>query len=324
MKNKVDYIIARILAHEASSDDMLLFSQWLNESDSNKQKFRLLKSYWDAEVSFNNTLIPSISSDKMEQALLKQIHKNKIRHFIRITIPAAATIALLLGLSVFLFSEYSKKQVKAYYTYITDDHKSSFTMNDGTIVTLNKNSRLKYTDNFNKNDRGVILEGEAYFEVAKDPSKPFYVDVNNARVTVLGTHFNVKEDKESDIITTTLIEGSVLFEANKDRMKMEPNQQLVYCERTQKMDVNQVDADSFISWKTNLLKYKSIPFIYLISDLEKNYSVSIQVENQSLLKPDVTVSGTFEKDQNIEQILKVIAKSLPIRWHNNDGIYYIR
>ena len=324
MESKINHIIAHVLSGEASSDDILLLSEWLNNSEQNKEEFRRLKNYWDAEVAFNQSVFPSLSAEKLEQAVIGGQKKAKKERIGRQFIFAAAAIAVLVVLSVVSVMKYSGHMATEHYTYMTDERKSSFTMDDGTIVTLNKNSKLYFTDAFGKAERSVELDGEAYFEVAKDASHPFKVHIDGASITVLGTHFNVKADTESDEITATLVEGSIRFEGAKQQIVMTPNQQLTFSRLTNKIDIKHVDTDNFTSWKNGLLKYKSIPFIELISELEKIYKVKIKLENKRLAEPYMTVSGTFSKDQNIEEILGVISRSLPIHWYNSNGVYYIR
>lgn len=322
MESKINHIIAHVLSGEASSDDILMLSQWLNNSERNQKEFRRLKNYWDAEVAFNQSLQPSLSAEKLERTIACQQKKVKKAVFGHRFMFVAAAIALMAVLSVVSMMKYSGHIVTEQYTYMTDEHKSSFTMADGTVVTLNKNSKLNFTDAFGKTERSVKLEGEAYFEVAKDASRPFKVNIDGASITVLGTHFNVKGDAEE--ITATLVEGSIRFEGAKQNIVMIPDQQLTFSRLTNKIDVKHVDTDNFTSWKSGLLKYKSIPFIELIAELEKIYKVQIKLENKKLAEPYVTVSGTFSKDQNIEEILKVISRSLPLHWYNSNGIYYIR
>ena len=224
--------------------------------------------------------------------------------------------------SLFLYN--TKDRTSEYYTLLAGEHTSNFTMEDGTVITLNKNSRLNYSDKYGKDNRNVKLEGEAYFEVAKDSGKPFQVEMNGASITVLGTHFNVKADAESDDITATLVEGSIRFEGAKQNIVMTPNQQLTFSRSTNKVDVKQIDTDTFTAWKDGLLKYKSIPFTKLIENLKDMYQVEIRIDDERLADPSVTVSGTFDQRQSFDQILKVISYSLPVRWTNHDGVYHIQ
>lgn len=231
---------------------------------------------------------------------------------------------MLFIFSTAFFLYNTKDRTSEYYTLLTDEHTSNFTLEDGTVITLNKNSRLSYSDKYGKDSRNVKLEGEAYFEVAKDSNKPFQVEMNGASITVLGTHFNVKADAESDDITATLVEGSIRFEGAKQNIVMTPNQQLTFNRSTNKVDVKEIDTETFTAWKDGLLKYKSIPFIELIENLKDIYQVEIRIDDERLADPSITVSGTFDQKQSIEQILKVISCSLPVQWTNNDGIYHIQ
>ena len=202
---------------------------------------------------------------------------------------------------------------------------NQITLTDGTRIWLNAESQLEYPENFEGQEKRVVrLKGEAYFEVAKDPSKPFQVEMNGASITVLGTHFNVKADAESDDITATLVEGSIRFEGAKLNIVMTPNQQLTFNRSTNKVDVKEIDTDTFTAWKDGLLKYKSIPFTELIENLKDIYQVEIRIDDERLADPSITVSGTFDQKQSIEQILKVISHSLPIRWTNKTGNYHIQ
>lgn len=324
MENNINHIIARTLSGEASSEDILSLSEWLNDSERNRDEFRQMKSYWDAEVTFCHSVAPSLQANKLLREVEQRCKNQKRQQQWRLFAPLAATVALVLALSALSFMHYRYYQASEYYTLLTDEHKSSFTMDDGTQITLNKNSRLTYTNAYGKKERSVKLEGEAFFEVSKDATKPFVVAAGEASIIVLGTHFNVKADTSSDDITATLVEGSIRFEGSKQNIVMTPNQQLTFSCSTNKIDLKQVDTDTFTGWKNGLLKYKSIPFINLIIELEKTYQVEIKIENKQLTKPDVTVSGTFSSEQNIEQILKVITRSLPIKWSNSNGTYYIR
>ena len=300
MENRINHIIARVLSGESSSDDILSLSEWLNENEKNRDEFRRLKNYWDADVAFKHSVAPAFSADKLQQKINVQRRQTARRQLWRNAIPLIAAACLLFIFSTALFLYNTNDRISEHY------------------------SRLSYSDKYGKDSRNVKLEGEAYFEVAKDPSKPFQVEMNGASITVLGTHFNVKADAESDDITATLVEGSIRFEGAKQNIVMTPNQQLTFNRSTNKVDVKEIDTDTFTAWKDGLLKYKSIPFTELIENLKDIYQVEIRIDDERLADPSITVSGTFNQKQSIEQILKVISHSLPIRWTNKTGNYHIQ
>lgn len=186
MENRINHIIARVLSGESSSDDILSLSEWLNENEKNRDEFRRLKNYWDADVAFKHSVAPAFSADKLQQKINVQRRQTARRQLWRNAIPLIAAACLLFIFSTALFLYNTNDRISEHYTLLTDEHTSNFTMEDGTIITLNKNSRLSYSDKYGKDSRNVKLEGEAYFEVAKDPSKPFQVEMNGASITGIG------------------------------------------------------------------------------------------------------------------------------------------
>ena len=196
-------------------------------------------------------------------------------------------------------------------------------LSDGTRVWINSASVLRFPSAFG-DTRDVFVEGEAYFEVAKNPERPFIVDMGNASIRVLGTTFSVKADKGKDQITAVLLEGSIRFESPTQQVLLAPDQQLTFIRSTNKIDIQSVNAKENLAWKDGLLKYKSIALCTLLNELEKRYEIPIHIENKRLLDPNVTVSGTFSEDQSLKEILQVISRSLPIKWSQRDGTYYIQ
>ena len=324
-----DAIIDKVLNNKASAEDAKAVSEWLATEEGHdylsKRIDREVSSLTENEVE---DWVPHvIPEEKMQQRFLQQITLRRRVNSYRRWWAAAVLIPFIflcgsvwfLADKVGLFSETEYAEL-----VVPCGEQMRVVLQDGTIVQLNSDTRLKYPKKFGIFNRTVELWGEGYFEVAKDPSKPFQVEMNGASITVLGTHFNVKADAESDDITATLVEGSIRFEGAKQNIVMTPNQQLTFSRSTNKVDVKEIDTETFTAWKDGLLKYKSIPFIELIENLKDIYQVEIRIDDEILADPSITVSGTFDQKQSIEQILKVISCSLPVQWTNNDGIYHIQ
>lgn len=324
MENDINHIIARVLSGNSSSTDFLSLSDWLSSDEKNKKEFGLLKSYWDAEVSFTYSMAPTLSLEKLSNKINEQEKKRKFRRISLIAYPIAAAVAILVVLTTIIHLQTQQTKTEQYYTYLTDKNKSHITLDDGTKIILNRNSRLTYSDAYGAERRHVRLEGEAYFEVAKNPAKPFIVDIDNAYIQVLGTVFSVKADKGNDQVKAVLLEGSIRFESPTQKVLMTPNQELTFYRATDKINVESVNARDNISWKDGLLKYKSVALCTLLNELEKRYDYPIRIENKQLMDPKVTVSGTFSEDQSLKEILQVISRSLPIKWSQRNGTYYIQ
>jgi len=352
MKTKIDYIIARVLSGEATSDDILTLSNWLNEDKENRTEFSQLKNYWDAEVSFNNFSEPVFSLQKIQQEI-EQPKPNVFRKLSwHIWGPVAAGIAILLTITSLFIYSYKGNETEHYFTYLANDHRTEFSLIDGTKIVLNRNSKLVYSDAFGKKERKVRLEGEAFFDVESNPEKPFIVSVANdeMRIKVLGTQFNVKAYPDKKNIHTTLVKGSVVLQftdASKEKTEkkldesfsevvyskisnkiineiiMLPDEKITYNLISKETTKQKMDSAEDIGWKDGLIKYKTVAFSDLIKDLEKKFKVPIHIENKELLYSSVTVTGTFEEGQSLGQILEVVSRSLLIEWSYKEGGYYI-
>ena len=169
MENSIDHIITRILSGNSSSEDFLSLSEWLNADEKNKKEFRLLKSYWDAEVSFSHSLMPNVSLDNLRKKIDDQSRQKRLRLIRFIATPIAAAIAFLVLFFATIHLNTREAKVQQFYTYITDKNKSHFTLDDGTKIILNRNSRFTYSDAYGTDQRKVNLEGEAYFVLANIP-----------------------------------------------------------------------------------------------------------------------------------------------------------
>jgi ferric-dicitrate binding protein FerR (iron transport regulator) len=331
MENRINYIIARVLSGEASLEDILYLGNWLNLSEKNKKEFEQIKNYWEAEVASSHASNPDLLLKKIRQSI--HFKKKERKQLWRVWIPAAA-VAIAITVSTLSLLYYSRSvddtaEIREHYTYLTNDNKSCFTLNDGTKITLNKHSRLTFTDKYGKNNRNVKLEGEAFFEVANDPASPFEVAFDNetkddVAIRVLGTVFNVRIDAGPERIIATLVEGSIRFESQEQKITMTPNQQLMFTYADKKIDIQVVDVEKEIAWKDGLLKYRTVSFTQLIEEVGKVYGIDIRIVNKELTDPSIMVTGTFDEKQSFEQILKVVSQSLPITWTKRGGVYYIK
>lgn len=322
MEYQINQLIVKVLNQEASSEDIILFSQWLSEKEGNRDEFRKLKSYWDAEVSFKHAFNPELSLQQTQQKIRQEQQRLKIRKGIRYGLSVAATILILLGIG-FFFMHPRKMMTIEHYTYLTESNKTNFMLSDGTKVYLNKNSKLMYTNQYNETERQVKLEGEAYFEVQHHPEKTFTVKVGDVQIHALGTSFSVKSDGQSTI-QTTLIEGSIRFETSDQQVVLTPNQQLVYTNDSRRIEVFSTNVDKELAWIEGVIRHKNVLFADLMNDLMTHFGVQIIIRNDQLKKSTISMTGAFAEDQSLEAILNVIALSYPFTWKKEGDVYVIK
>lgn len=189
----------------------------------------------------------------------------------------------------------------------------SFTLADGTRVWVNSDTKLKYPVKFIGNKRLVYLEGEAYFEVTKDKSKPFIVKTfSGMEVEVLGTKFNVDAYKENEKIKTTLISGKVRVSKDKESSILKPNQQAIYERISNKIVKKEVEAYRYIAWKDGKFLFENERLEDIMIKLSRWYDVEVFFMNQEVM--DFHFTGDMERYGDISTILRMIEKSTNIKF----------
>ena len=275
MENRINHIIARVLSGESSSDDILSLSEWLNENEKNRDEFRRLKNYWDADVAFKHSVAPAFSADKLQQKINVQRRQTARRQLWRNAIPLIAAACLLFIFSTALFLYNTNNRTSEHYTLLTDEHTSNFTLEDGTVITLNKNSRLSYSDKYGKDSRNVKLEGEAYFEVAKDTAHPFIVKTDLLETQVLGTSFNIRV-YSPDNAHVTLLEGSIKVSDthHTKELLIKPGQNATL-QKGGTFSIHEVQAKEYSTWAEGQFYFDDTELIEIMRELGRWYNVNI-------------------------------------------------
>ncbi|MGF7039633.1 FecR family protein [Mucilaginibacter lappiensis] len=177
---------------------------------------------------------------------------------------------------------------------------------DGTRVWLNSSSSISYPIEFTGNERRVKLTGEAYFEVAKNKEKPFYVSINNKmQVKVLGTHFNIAAYNDDEELTTTLLEGAVQISKNNKQCLLKPGQQAVVSNRTDVIAVSEANVSQAIAWKNGYFVFNDESIVTIMKKVSRWYDADIEYqgnfENQRF-------GGTFYRSKSINELLHHLEK----------------
>lgn len=177
---------------------------------------------------------------------------------------------------------------------------------DGTKVYLNAVSSIKYPTQFNGDKRIVELEGEAYFEVAKNKSKPFIVKSDNQSIEVLGTHFNVHSYNNESVIKTTLLEGSVAVTYKNQKSILKPGQQSDVSDSFSKIKVREVDTEEAVAWKNGRFKFDNADLKNVMRQLERWYGIKVEYRGDV---SDVRFNGGTFRNKNLSEVLKVLELS---------------
>jgi len=172
---------------------------------------------------------------------------------------------------------------------------------DGSKVWLNAASSLRFPAAFAGNERNVILTGEAYFEIAKDASKPFTVTANGTTTRVLGTHFNIKAYNDEEDVITTLIEGSVRIESNGQQKNLIPGQQALIRTDGNNISVSPADVDDAVAWKNGYFTFRNENIKDIMKRISRWYDISVTYETGVDAN---AFGGTFSRSKSLKQLLK--------------------
>ena len=174
---------------------------------------------------------------------------------------------------------------------------------DGTKVWLNAASVLRFPNVFTGKQRVVELEGEAYFEVAKNTKMPFNVLVNNMKVEVLGTHFNIMAYADESSTNTTLLEGLVrIVKGNESKMIVPGEQALV----NGSILVAKVNVQDAIAWKNGLTSFNNADIKSIMRQVERWYNVDVTFKGTF---PPRTFTGEISRDANLSELFKILQLS---------------
>jgi len=354
-KQSPDDLIPGYLKGELTADETRELIRWIKLDRANKRHFDEYCEIWiTAKASLKN---PGYHIQKgfwkFKQKIRgdedKAIDFNKTNLF-KIITRYAAIFIVTFSLSGLLFYYIGKNQVSNPELSFSEliipmGSRAQFSLSDGTAVTLNAGSRLKYDNRFGIEDRVVQLEGEGYFKVAKDANRLFIVKTSHLNVSALGTEFNVKAYAVDNTIETTLVEGSIKIEQITDKsraevMVLKPNQKLTFFKEdstmvdettgpkgktennAQPLQVQKpiaiprlftenVNVEPVISWKENRWIFEKQSLSQMAVDLERKFDVQIIFESERLKTFQFTGIIIAEP---IEQVLEVMSISAPINF----------
>jgi ferric-dicitrate binding protein FerR (iron transport regulator) len=179
---------------------------------------------------------------------------------------------------------------------------------DGSKVWLNAASSIKFPTAFTGKERQVKMEGEAYFEVAQQASKPFVVVTGNAEIKVLGTRFNINAySNENHLIRATLAEGAIhvaSLSGNGEGLgvRLKPGQQAVLSIQTSNINIREVNVDQMLAWKNGLFYFDDTNIKAIMKQVTRWYNVDVIFATQQLKNKNY--SGIMSRYSNVEDVLK--------------------
>ncbi|MBD1420442.1 FecR family protein [Sphingobacterium chuzhouense] len=175
------------------------------------------------------------------------------------------------------------------------------TLADGTAVWVNAVSELRFPEQFGEGERRVYLKGEAYFEVAKDEERPFFVETEEVDIRVLGTHFNVSAYGKN--VKTSLAEGAVEVMNDTQSVIIAPGQSAEWNNGNLKVRTTNLQRD--LAWKNNIFYFRQDHIVNIANQLKRWYNIDVSLSQDVPL--DNTYSGEIGRNVNLSEVLTMLA-----------------
>lgn len=315
--NDIKKIEERLLDYcegKLSDDECKEVENWILSNKENENIAREIHELYWAVDTLN--IMRKTDSEKALRKVRKAMFIKKTRKILFWLERTAAVMFIPLFVGYLLDLKETKQEATFLEVKTNPGMITCFALPDGTKVTLNSGSVLRYPEFFSEEKREIFLLGEAFFDVTKDAKKKFIVRTSgNERVEVLGTSFNLEAFASDSIITTTLISGKINFISGNINTIMQPGEKLIYSLNTSKSIIEKTDGSVETAWKDGKIVFHETSFTDVLRMLSKRYNVDFELKNDTYRKDSFT--GTFTK-QRIEQIMDVFSISSNIRWRYKD------
>lgn len=308
--------INRFLREEHSEEDRLYLNEVFCDENKVKELEKNLRKQWYDQLSDNDF------KEKQLDHILYKIHYNinsekyKPKHTISKCINWLSRIAVVLILPLLLYCGINlyRSTIRKELPWIEINApawtRAQFTLPDGTKGWLNSNSSIRYKGNY-LNNRNVILNGEAFFDVFTDEKRPFVVDANEVIITAVGTRFNVASYDEENEVEVVLEEGKILVNDKKEDklIQIAPNERFIYNKNLNTYITDTVQIKKYTSWTEGKLIFRNDPIDVIARRLGRWYNVDVELVNNNY--QDILLRATFE-NENLEEVLFYLKNSLNI------------
>lgn len=226
---------------------------------------------------------------------------------------AAACLLVLVSLGTYLYTRRQILKTGGEMTVrVERGQKASVNLPDGSRVWLNSDSKLSYGTAFNQKDRTIHLQGEAYFEVAKNKNKPFVVQLKQIEVEALGTKFSITSYPDDSLTITTLFEGKVRVGNQNDHTILMPDQAVCYNTLQNRLNKKfKVDSSQTALWRKNQLAFQGESLGEIAGRLERMYNVHIHFISPET--KNIRFHGTI-RNGNLTNVMDILSSTAPIRF----------
>lgn len=319
MKNTIPYnLIAAYFSGECSAPEKQKLQNWRNSNLANQKLFNQFREVWEKSEESKKAFSPDTESalEKVNREIeMRTAYKKKNNKTINKLVYFGLRIAAVLIIGAGILLGYYLSQKKSADIYVeettTKAEKQEIILADGSTVWLNSFGKLKYPSEFSSEKREVWLEGEAFFEITKNPEKPFIIHAQNSLTQVLGTSFNIRAIPDEKEVVVTVIEGKVAFynkaKDNGKSLELIAGDKGILNKNNSNLKKHKNADSNFLSWKTGILDFNNMPLQEVIRELSEYYNTDIEITDTAINEMKITT--TFP-NMKIDEVMKSIGLTL--------------
>src|SRR5690554_3792373 len=301
-----DELLTKYLLKETSGEENLLVEQWLRAHPDHQKQYEQMQWVWENSKTTlqHSTVDEDLAWEKFKTKRSRTSKTIRFPFWLRGV--AAAFVLLAIGWIALSFIPHSGR---AYFTEVVLEaggNSQREILLDGTLVTLNKNSKLSYSQTMFSGERhAYLLEGEAYFEVRRDEDKPFYIQADDLTIKVLGTSFNVK--KQGDYTHVVLDRGSVSVALGRQSLVLEPGEKVAVNKESKILEKTEIENRLYRYYLNNKFEAENIPLQQIVAALNDAYEANISIASDDLKSRRITTTLEYGSlDKNLEVIKETL------------------
>jgi ferric-dicitrate binding protein FerR (iron transport regulator) len=328
--------LKKVIRSHCSEAGKAEFAQWVSSNQFDEDLENFISEDLENELSKNHQ-IDDAELDGMAKKILSMARENqtspKLNHDkiasyesdrqnhsgtnALFKIAAALLLIMLFTFIAFRYTRNTTEENQIAQTITKENQrgrKSTIFLKDGSIVYLNSDSKIQFPEVFTDSNRIVQLEGEAFFDVARDENKPFVVLTNDLKVSVLGTSFNINAYRENEFTKISLNTGKVKIENegiddenNVKSIELNPGQSVAYLSKQSTFtEVYPFNSNLDLSWKDGKIVFENADLETMIKRFERWYNVDFVLKNKPYFAWDYT--GEFH-NQTLQDVLELLSFS---------------
>ncbi|WP_192085399.1 FecR family protein [Algoriphagus sp. Y33] len=285
---------------------------WKDSSEYDEELFSQLTAI------YLNTKEYPVSVEDAKNRFLRASKNTKQKRVSRAVtlLKYAAMIAVIVAVG-YTYQQFSESTSQLIVEETSFGENKQLNLPDGSVVWLNASTQLSYESN---TPRTISLEGEAFFEVAKDTAHPFTVTTSDGlKIEALGTSFNVKSYSNTSIVETKLLTGKVAVtsaEYLKGRILLLPDEKVVFDRNSKQFSKQDMgEREGRIAWREGKIEFANQSFREIANDLYMQYQVKLVFENDEIANSKFT--GVFDKNTPVSEILEILKTSKDFNYHLN-------